>query len=181
MNFLDAVKTRCPECEGKRYNKKALGYLYRGKNIAEVLDMTVEEALDFFADENKIIRYLLLLQEVGPDYLKLGQTLSSLSGGENQRLKIATELRKEGNIYVMDEPTTGLHMNDIERFYQIVCKLVDAGNTVVIIEHNLDIIRLADWIIDLGPEGGKNGGEVLFEGTPEELVSCPRSITSRYI
>ena len=181
MNFLDAVKTRCPECEGKRYNKKTLGYLYRGKNIAEVLDMTVEEALDFFADENKIIRYLLLLQEVGLDYLKLGQTLSSLSGGENQRLKIATELRKEGNIYVMDEPTTGLHMNDIERFYQIVCELVDAGNTVVIIEHNLDIIRRADWIIDLGPEGGKNGGEVLFEGTPEELVSCPRSITSRYI
>ena len=181
MNFLDAVKTRCPECEGKRYNKKALGYQYRGKNIAEVLDMTVEEALDFFADEKKVTRYLLLLQEVGLSYLKLGQTLSSLSGGESQRLKIATELRKKGNIYVMDEPTTGLHMNDIERFFQIVSKLVDAGNTVVIIEHNLDIIRRADWIIDLGPEGGKNGGEIIFEGTPEELKSCSRSITARYI
>ena len=181
MNFLDAVKTRCPECEGKRYNRKALGYQYRGKNIAEVLDMTVEEALDFFADEKKVTRYLLLLQEVGLSYLKLGQTLSSLSGGESQRLKIATELRKKGNIYVMDEPTTGLHMNDIERFFQIVSKLVDAGNTVVIIEHNLDIIRRADWIIDLGPEGGKNGGEILFEGTPEELKSCSRSITARYI
>ena len=181
MNFLDAVKTRCPKCEGKRYNKKTLGFVYRGKNIAEVLDMTVEEAIEFFADEKKVTRYLLLLQEVGLSYLKLGQTLSSLSGGENQRLKIATELRKKGNIYVMDEPTIGLHMNDIERFFQIVCKLVDAGNTVVIIEHNLDIIRRADWIIDLGPEGGKNGGEILFEGTPENLKSCNRSITARYL
>ena len=181
MNFLDAVKTRCPECEGKRYNKKALGYLYHGKNIAEVLEMTVLEALDFFANEKKVTRYLSLLQEVGLSYLKLGQTLSSLSGGENQRLKIATELRKRGNIYIMDEPTTGLHMNDIERFFQIVNKLVDAGNTVIIIEHNLDIIRRADWIIDLGPEGGKNGGEMLFEGTPEELKSCSRSITAKYI
>ena len=181
MNFLDAVKTRCPECEGKRYNKKALGYLYLGKNISDVLDMTVEEALDFFSNEKKVTRYLLLLQKVGLSYLKLGQTLSSLSGGENQRLKIATELRKKGNIYVMDEPTTGLHMNDIERFFQIVSQLVDAGNTVVIIEHNLDIIRRADWIIDLGPEGGKNGGEILFEGIPEDLKSCSRSITARYI
>lgn len=181
MNFLDAVKTRCPECGGKRYNKKALGYLYRGKNIAEVLDMTVQEALDFFAEEKRVTRYLSLLQEVGLDYLKLGQTLSSLSGGENQRLKIATELRKKGNIYVMDEPTTGLHMNDIERFFHIVTKLVDGGNTVIVIEHNLDIIRRADWIIDLGPEGGKNGGEILFEGTPEGLKSCSRSITAKYI
>lgn len=151
------------------------------KNIAEVLDMTVEEALDFFADEKKVTRYLLLLQEVGLSYLKLIQTLSSLSGGESQRLKIATELRKKGNIYVMDEPTTGLHMNDIDCFFQIISKLVDAGNTVVVIEHNLDIIRSADWIIDLGPEGGKNGGEILFEGTPEDLKSCSRSITARYI
>ena len=181
MNFLDAVKTRCPECGGKRYNKKALGYLYRGKNIAEVLDMTVQEALDFFAEEKRVTRYLSLLQEVGLDYLKLGQTLSSLSGGENQRLKIATELRKKGNIYVMDEPTTGLHMNDIERFFHIVTKLVDGGNTVIVIEHNLDIIRRADWIIDLGPEGGKNGGEILFEGIPEGLKSCSRSITAKYI
>ena len=144
-------------------------------------ECSCQQALDFFAHEKKVTRYLLLLQEVGLSYLKLGQTLSSLSGGENQRLKIATELRKKGNIYVMDELTTGLHMNDIERFFQIVSKLVDAGNTVVIIEHNLDIIRRADWIIDLGPEGGKNGGEIMFEGTPEDLKSCNRSITARYI
>lgn len=181
MSFLDAVHTRCPECEGKRYNKEALQYLYKGKNIAEVLDMTVLEALDFFTDEKKVVKYLLLLEEVGLGYLKLGQTLSSLSGGESQRLKIATELRKQGNIYVMDEPTTGLHMSDIDNFFKIVDKLVNAGNTVVIIEHNLDIIRKADWIIDLGPEGGKNGGEVIFEGTPEDLKLCEKSITARYI
>lgn len=181
MSFLDAVKTRCPECEGRRYNKEALSHLYHGKNIAEVLDMTVQEALQFFANEKKVTRYLRLLEEVGLSYLKLGQTLSSLSGGESQRLKIATELRKQGNIYVMDEPTTGLHMNDIDRFFQIVTKLVEANNTVVIIEHNLDIIRRADWIIDLGPEGGKEGGEVLFEGTPEDLKLCSRSITAKYL
>lgn len=181
MSFLDAVRTRCDECGGRRYNPHALSFLYKGKDIAQVLDLTVLDALEFFEGEKKIMKYLRLLEEVGLGYLKLGQTLSSLSGGESQRLKIATQLRKEGGVYVMDEPTTGLHMSDIDVFFKIVSKLVDAGNTVVIIEHNLDIIRRADWIIDLGPEGGKNGGRVLFEGTPEDLKNCRDSITARYI
>ena len=181
MSFLDAVHTKCDECEGKRYNKKALSYRLRGKNIAEVLDMTVLEAMDFFSADKKTTRLLSLLDRVGLGYLKLGQTLSNLSGGESQRLKIAKELRKEGNIYIMDEPTTGLHMSDIANFIKIIDGLVDAGNTVVVIEHNLDVIRHADWVIDLGPEGGKNGGQLIFTGTPEELKSCPESITGRYI
>ena len=181
MHFLDSIHAKCDECGGKRYNPRALGFKYKGKDISEVLDLTVLQAKDFFAGESKVMRYLELLMDVGLSYLKLGQTLSSLSGGENQRLKIATKLRKKGNIYVMDEPTTGLHMSDIDKFFNIVCKLVDTGNTVVIIEHNLDIVRKADWIIDLGPEGGKNGGEILFEGTPEDLRKCTKSITAKYI
>lgn len=181
MSFLDAVQTRCDCCGGKRYNTRALSYKYHGKDISEVLDMTVLEASEFFAQEKKTMKCLDLLMQVGLGYLKLGQTLSSLSGGESQRLKIATCLKKEGGIYILDEPTTGLHMSDIDNFFRIVSKLVDKGNTVVIIEHNLDIIRKADWIIDLGPEGGKNGGQILFEGTPEELKKCKESITARYI
>ena len=181
MSFLDAVKTRCDCCEGKRYNPKALSFRYHGKDIAQVLDMTVLEASDFFKDERKTAKCLDLLTQVGLGYLKLGQTLSSLSGGESQRLKIATCLKKEGGIYIMDEPTTGLHMSDIDTFFQIVSRLVDKGNTVVIIEHNLDLIRKADWIIDLGPEGGKNGGQVMFEGSPDDLKHCPHSITARYL
>lgn len=180
MHFLDSVKTRCDECDGKRYKLEVLELKYQGKDIAEVLDMTVNQAEEFFKVA-KINRHLELLQEVGLGYLKLGQSLSTLSGGESQRLKIATELRKRGNIYIMDEPTTGLHISDIDNFYHIVKKLVDAENTVIIIEHNLDIIRRADWIIDLGPEGGKRGGEVIFEGTPEDLMKCERSWTGRYL
>lgn len=164
-----------------RYNPHALSFLYKGKNIAQVLDMTVDEAAQFFACEPKTLKLLALLQRVGLGYLKLGQTLSDLSGGESQRLKIAKELRREGNIYIMDEPTTGLHLSDIERFLSILDSLVDAGNTVVVIEHNLEVIRHADWVIDLGPEGGKNGGELLFEGTPEDLKACEKSITAQYI
>lgn len=180
MHFLDAVKTKCDECDGKRYNQEVLKLKYQGKNIAEVLDLTVNQAQEFF-NIPTINKRLKLLQEVGLGYLKLGQSLSTLSGGESQRLKIATELKKSGNIYVMDEPTTGLHITDIEVFYSIVKKLVDADNTVIIIEHNLDIISRADWIIDLGPEGGKNGGTVLFEGTPEDIVKCEKSITGKYL
>jgi excinuclease UvrABC ATPase subunit len=124
---------------------------------------------------------LNILQEVGLGYLKLGQSLSTLSGGESQRLKIAAELRKSGNIYVMDEPTTGLHISDIDLFYKIVKKLVDSDNTVIIIEHNLDIIKRADWIIDMGPDGGKKGGDIIFEGTPEEIINCPNSATGQYL
>ncbi|MBP1673440.1 MAG: UvrABC system protein [Bacteroidetes bacterium] len=180
LHFLDSVKTVCDECEGKRYHSDVLEYKVQGKNIADVLDMNVNQAFDFFKSM-KIKSHLALLQDVGLGYLKLGQSLSSLSGGESQRLKIATELKKEGNIYIMDEPTTGLHMSDIDNFYRIINNLVDKNNTVIIIEHNLDIIKYADWIIDLGPEGGKRGGELLFQGTPEELVRCSKSITGQYL
>jgi excinuclease UvrABC ATPase subunit len=180
LNFIDAVKSQCDECEGKRYHSDVLELKYRGKNIAEVLDLSVNEALKFF-NSRKIIRQLQLLQEVGLGYLKLGQTLSSLSGGESQRLKIATELQKTSSIYIMDEPTTGLHRSDIETFYLIVKKLVDNKNTVIIIEHNTDIIKRADWIIDMGPEGGNAGGRVMAEGTPEQVKANPESITGRYL
>lgn len=180
LHFLDAVKTVCDECEGKRYHADVLELRYQGQNIADVLNMTVNQAEEFFKVP-KINKHLKILREVGLGYLKLGQTLSSLSGGESQRLKIATELGKESNIYIMDEPTTGLHMSDIDNFYRIVKRLVDHNNTVIIIEHNLDIIKYADWIIDMGPEGGRNGGMVLFEGTPEELVNCPQGYTGRFL
>lgn len=142
--------------------------------------MSVSQALEFF-ESSKIKNLLSLLEEVGLGYLKLGQSLSTLSGGESQRLKIATELKKKGNIYIMDEPTTGLHMSDVNHFYQIIKTLVKNDNTVIIIEHNLDIIKYADWIIDMGPEGGKKGGELLFEGLPEELLKCERSLTGKYL
>jgi excinuclease UvrABC ATPase subunit len=180
LHFLDSVKTVCDECEGKRYHSDVLELKYQDNNIAEILDMSVNQAHDFFKS-SKIRNYLHLLQEVGLGYLKLGQSLSSLSGGESQRLKIATELTKEGNIYIMDEPTTGLHMSDIDNFYKIVKALVKNDNTVIIIEHNLDIIRYADWIIDLGPEGGKKGGELIFQGLPEDMVNCGHSITGKYL
>lgn len=180
LAFLDAVKTQCDECEGKRYHGEVLNYQLQGKNIAEVLDMSVAQALEFFQPE-KINKHLRLLQAVGLDYLKLGQSLSTLSGGECQRLKIATELQRESNIYIMDEPTTGLHVSDIEHFYKIIQKLVEANNTVIIIEHNLDIIKHADWIIDMGPEGGKNGGEVLYSGPTEGILDCAESVTGRFL
>lgn len=179
LHFLDSVKTICDECEGKRYHSEVLELKFKGKNIAEVLDMTVNQASEFF-DSSRIKRHLFLLQEVGLGYLKLGQSLSTLSGGESQRLKIATELKKEGNIYIMDEPTTGLHMSDIDNFYKIVRTLVNNENTVIIIEHNLDIIKFADWIIDMGPEGGKKGGELIFQGLPEDILNCEQSITGKY-
>ena len=180
LNFIDAVKSQCDECEGKRYHAEVLELKYCGKNIAEVLDLSVNEALKFF-NNPKINRQLQLLKEVGLDYLKLGQTLSSLSGGESQRLKIATELQKTSSIYIMDEPTIGLHRYDIETFYLIVKKLVDNKNTVIIIEHNTDIIKSADWIIDMGPEGGNAGGRVMAEGTLEQIKANPESITGRYL
>jgi excinuclease UvrABC ATPase subunit len=180
LNFIDAVKSQCDECEGRRYHAGVLELKYRGKNIAEVLNLSVNEALKFFTT-TKIIRQLQLLHDVGLGYLKLGQTLSSLSGGESQRLKIATELQKTSSIYIMDEPTTGLHRSDIETFYLIVKKLVDNKNTVIIIEHNTDIIKRADWIIDMGPEGGNAGGRVMAEGTPEQIKANPESITGRYL
>jgi len=180
LNFMDAVKTVCDECEGKRYHADVLAYRYRNCSIADVLDMTVTQALAFFT-QPKIVTKLNVLKEVGLSYLRLGQSLSTFSGGEAQRLKIALELGKKSNLYIMDEPTSGLHMSDIANLYRIIRALVDGGNTVVIIEHNLDIIRHADWVIDMGPEGGKFGGEIVFEGVPEDLVKHPASHTGRFL
>ncbi|MDY6075309.1 MAG: excinuclease ABC subunit UvrA [Bacteroidales bacterium] len=181
MSFLDAVRTKCDDCNGKRYNSRAQSYKYKGKDISEVLDLTVNQVFDFFGDVPSILKHITLLQDVGLGYLTLGQSLSSLSGGESQRLKIATVLKKTGGLYVMDEPTTGLHMNDIENFFSIIDRLVNSGNTVIIIEHNPDIIRRADWMIDLGLEGGSKGGYLLFEGRPCDAVSDPHSITGRFL
>ena len=181
MSFLDAVRTKCDDCNGKRYNSRAQSYKYKGKDISEVLDLTVNQAFDFFGDVPSILKHITLLQDVGLGYLTLGQSLSSLSGGESQRLKIATVLKKTGGLYVMDEPTTGLHMNDIENVCSIIDRLVNSGNTVIIIEHNPDIIRRADWMIDLGPEGGSKGGYLLFEGRPCDAVSDPHSIMGRFL
>ncbi|BAI62115.1 putative UvrABC system protein A [Methanocella paludicola SANAE] len=180
MHFLENIRVTCTECGGKRYTKEVLDLKYKGKNIAEVLEMTVDEALAFF--EDKAVRHKLgTMKEVGLGYLTLGQTLSSLSGGEAQRLKLAEQLHKKGNIYVMDEPTTGLHMADVQVLLDIIHKLVKAKNTVIVIEHNLDVIKHADWVIDMGPEGGRKGGEIIAEGTPEDVAKVERSYTGRYL
>lgn len=180
MHFMDVVKVICEECQGRRYTDEVLSLKYKGKNIHDILITTIQDLWGFF-DHPDINRKLEVLCEVGLGYLELGQPLSTLSGGEAQRIKLASELQKRGKIYVMDEPTTGLHMADIERLLAVIKHLVDRSNTVVVIEHNLDIIGHADWVIDLGPEGGSKGGEILFEGTPEDLMKCERSYTGQYL
>ncbi|MGH7203944.1 MAG: ATP-binding cassette domain-containing protein, partial [Candidatus Levyibacteriota bacterium] len=180
LAFLDGVKTPCEICGGKRFKDEVLAYKLDGKSIADVLEMNIDQALTFFTHK-EIIKKLQAMSDVGLDYLTLGQPLSTLSGGECQRIKLASELHKKGSVYVMDEPTTGLHMSDITHLLSIMNRLVDTGNTVIVIEHNLDVIRNADWIIDMGPEGGHNGGRVMFEGTPSELKSAKNSLTSKYI
>ena len=180
MHFLSSVTLICSECEGKRYKKDVLTYLYKNKSISDVLEMTISEAIAFFND-SEIIRRLEILKSVGLDYLQLGQSLNTLSGGEAQRVKLASELHKKGNIYVLDEPTTGLHMADIEKLIIILRQLVDNGNTVIVIEHNLDVISQADWIIDLGPEGGRRGGDVVVQGTANEIINCKRSFTGQFL
>ncbi|WP_135554506.1 ATP-binding cassette domain-containing protein [Paenibacillus cymbidii] len=180
LAFLEDVKTTCEVCGGKRFKEEVLAYKLGGKSIADVLEMTVEQALAFF-EIKEVVRRLQAMSDVGLNYLTLGQPLSTLSGGECQRIKLASELHKQGSIYVMDEPTTGLHMSDIAHLLEIMNRLVDAGNTVIVIEHNLDVIRNADWIIDMGPEGGSKGGQVIFEGTPKQLLSATHSLTSRYL
>ena len=184
MHFLPDIYVPCDVCKGKRYNKETLEVRYKGKNIYEVLDMTVDEALLFFENVPKIARRLQTLQEVGLGYIKLGQSSTTLSGGEAQRAKLAAELSKRGTgktIYILDEPTTGLHIADVHRLVDVLQKLVDTGNTVVVIEHNLDVIKTADYIIDLGPEGGDGGGTVVVAGTPEEVADCEASYTGRYL
>ena len=184
MHFLPDVYVPCDVCKGKRYNKETLEVRYKGKNIYEVLDMTVDEACEFFANVPKIARRLETMREVGLGYVKLGQSSTTLSGGEAQRAKLATELSKRSTgktIYILDEPTTGLHVADVHKLVDVLQKLVDAGNTVVVIEHNLDVIKTADYILDLGPEGGDGGGRLVVAGTPEEVAACPGSYTGRYL
>ncbi len=178
--FLEPVRTTCEVCEGKRFNNEVLQYELNGKSISDVLEMTVREASEFFS-RKELLRQLQTLEEVGLGYLTLGQPLNTLSGGECQRIKLAGELHKEGSLYVMDEPTTGLHMSDISRLMDIMNRLVDGGNTLVVIEHNLDVIKSADWIIDMGPEGGHRGGQIVFEGTPVQLAAYEHSITGAYL
>ncbi|RYX79493.1 excinuclease ABC subunit UvrA [bacterium] len=180
LAFLDEQKQMCEICEGKRFKEEVLDYKLNDKNITEVLAMTIAESLEFFEDK-EISKKLQAMSDVGLSYLTLGQPLSTLSGGECQRIKLAGELHKKGSIYVMDEPTTGLHTSDIQNLLDIINRLVDTGNTVVVIEHNLDVIRQADWIIDIGPEGGKRGGRVLFKGVPADLKHSEESLTAQYI
>ena len=184
MHFLPDIYVPCEVCKGKRYNRETLEVQYKGKNIYEVLDMTVDEAVEFFENLPRIVRKIRTLQEVGLGYLRLGQASTTLSGGEAQRVKLATELSKRSTgktIYILDEPTTGLHTDDVRRLIDVLQKLVDAGNTMVIIEHNLDVIKTADYIIDLGPEGGSGGGSIVCTGTPEEVACCPGSYTGQYL
>ena len=178
--FMDPVVTECEACNGTRYSDEALSYRYKDKNIVEVLNMTVDEALEFF-DNTKINKKLKAMQDVGLSYMTLGQPLSTLSGGERQRLKLAKDINKKGSIYVLDEPTTGLHMSDIEKLLKLFDFIVDKGNTVIIIEHNLDMIKRADYIIDIGPDGGKNGGNVVFEGTPQDMINSSNTITAQFL
>jgi excinuclease ABC subunit A len=184
MHFLPDVYVPCEECKGKRYNRDTLEIKYKGKNVADVLEMTVEEALEFFRNIPRIQRKLQTLFDVGLGYMKLGQPATTLSGGEAQRVKLASELYKRSNgrtLYILDEPTTGLHIDDIARLLNVLQRLVDGGNTVIVIEHNLDVIKTADYIIDLGPEGGIGGGTIVATGTPEEVAETKGSYTGQFL
>ena len=184
MNFLPDVYVQCEECHGKRYNRETLEVRFKGKSIADVLDMTINMAVEFFENVPNILHKIKVLQEVGLGYLKLGQPSTTLSGGESQRVKLATELARTdtGNtIYILDEPTTGLHFEDIRVLLGVLNKLVDRGNTIIVIEHNQDIIKSADYIIDMGPDGGIGGGTVVGYGKPEDIVKKGNSFTSEYL
>ncbi|CAH6818384.1 Thiamine ABC transporter permease [Vibrio chagasii] len=180
MAFLDPIRTQCCECNGKRYNEETLKYKYRGLDIAELLELTIDKAAELFEQEN-ITKRIKVLQQVGLGYLTLGQPLASLSGGECQRVKLSSELHKTGNVYVLDEPTTGLHISDANKIIDILDRLAAKGNTVIVIEHNLDVMAKSDWIIDVGPDGGEKGGKVLFEGTPKALIEESKSHTATYL
>jgi excinuclease ABC subunit A len=184
MHFLPDVYVECEVCKGARYNRETLEVHFKGKSIADVLDMTVSQALEFMGAIPRIKNKLATLEEVGLGYIKLGQAATTLSGGEAQRVKLAKELSKRATgrtIYILDEPTTGLHFHDIAKLLEVIQRLVDSGNTIVIIEHNLDVIKTADWIIDLGPEGGDRGGEIIAVGTPEQVAAVTRSYTGQYL
>ena len=184
MHFLPDIYVPCEVCKGKRYNRETLEVHYKGKSIADVLEMTVEEALEFFRDLPKLEAKLRTLSEVGLGYIRLGQSSTTLSGGEAQRVKLATELSKRSTgrtIYILDEPTTGLHTDDVKKLLEVLQRLVDAGNTVLVIEHNLDVIKCADFLLDLGPEGGSGGGTLVVSGTPEAVAACGASYTGQYL
>lgn len=184
MQFLSDVYVKCDECKGKRYNSETLSVLYKGKNISDVLEMTVYEALQFFENIPSIKRKLKTINDVGLGYIKLGQSSTTLSGGEAQRVKLASELSKKGTgktVYILDEPTTGLHFADVQKLLDVLNRLTNLGNTVIVIEHNMDVIKNADWIIDLGPEGGDEGGQIVATGTPEQVSKAPGSYTGKYL
>ncbi len=184
MHFLPDIYVPCDVCHGKRYNRETLEVQYKGKNIHDVLDMTVEQAHEFFSAVPIVARKLQTLLDVGLGYIKLGQSATTLSGGEAQRVKLSLELSKRDTgrtLYILDEPTTGLHFQDIDLLLQVLHRLRDHGNTVVVIEHNLDVIKTADWVIDLGPEGGDGGGRIIAQGTPEDVADNPASFTGQYL
>ena len=184
MHFLPDIYVPCEQCHGKRYNRETLDIRFKGKTIADVLDMPVEEALEFFAHIPKLKRRLQTLHDVGLDYMRLGQPATTLSGGEAQRIKLAAELAKVATgrtLYILDEPTTGLHFADIQKLLEVLQRLVDQGNSVVVIEHNLDVIKTADRLIDMGPEGGEEGGQLMASGTPEEIAAVEESHTGRFL
>ncbi|MBR3971781.1 MAG: excinuclease ABC subunit UvrA, partial [Ruminococcus sp.] len=184
MHFLPDVYVPCDVCKGRRYNRETLEVKYKGKSIYDVLEMTVEEGIDFFSSIPKVQRKLQTLYDVGLGYIKIGQPATTLSGGEAQRVKLATELSKRSTgktVYILDEPTTGLHAADVHKLIDVLQQLVDKGNSVIVIEHNLDLIKTADHIIDLGPEGGDGGGMIIAEGTPEKIASCKESYTGHFL
>ena len=184
MNFLPDVYVPCETCHGKRYNRETLEVRFKGKSIADVLDMTINRAVEFFESVPSILHKIKVLQDVGLGYIKLGQASTTLSGGESQRVKLATELSKKDTgktVYILDEPTTGLHFEDIRVLMKVLNQLVERGNTVIVIEHNLDVIKMADYIIDMGPEGGRNGGSLLCVGTPEEVAASGKGYTSHFL
>ena len=184
MHFLPDVYVKCEECHGQRFKSEILEIHYKNKNITDVLNMTVEEAMNFFSHIPAVFAKLKILHDVGLGYIQLGQSATTLSGGEAQRVKLATELSKKATgktLYILDEPTTGLHFADVERLLNVLHKLVDKGNTVLVIEHNLDVIKNVDWIIDLGPEGGDKGGYLVAQGTPEQVAKSKKSYTGRYL
>jgi len=184
MVFLPDVYVPCEVCKGKRYNRETLEVRYKGKNISEVLGLTIDDACEFFRPIPKIFRKLETLQEVGLGYVRMGQPATTLSGGEAQRIKLASELSKRSTgrtIYILDEPTTGLHFEDVNRLLKVLHRLVDTGNTVLVIEHNLDVIKTADWLVDMGPEGGNAGGRVVAFGTPEDVAKVPESYTGQFL
>jgi excinuclease ABC subunit A len=184
MHFQPEVLVPCEACNGKRYNRETLEVRFRGKSIADILDMTIDMAVEFFESNPTIFGKVKVLQDVGLGYIKLGQPATTLSGGESQRVKLAGELAKRDTgqtLYILDEPTTGLHFEDIRVLLDVLNRLVDKGNTIIVIEHNLDVIKCADYLIDMGPEGGRKGGQILFTGTPEEMAATKKGFTAPFL